>query len=319
MYENRFGRFTAVDPLLASGKSANPQSFNRYIYVHNRPLLLTDPSGECPIMTGCEDYSGIVYTNGKGRFFKGPGEGLTEFRGDVTLVDDEDGRNYRVFNYGEGSNGGSGWYRVPEAREPPPLYLCCVGTLAIPNPAAIMDRWEGTKTGAYNFAVGIPNTPIDMPLSPFGKSLHDLGVPRFFEYREYGNRTQMLAGFETQLMLTAGSFAAGGAVRSTVGGTRGVTVIGETMSRVEAAASRIPGARALNNMPVFAGNKEQITSQMMAYNRRWFLDELRSGRTILDIGPDPARINPSIFYQMERRMMKNYYKLHPQTFKATGQ
>ncbi|MCZ2391539.1 MAG: hypothetical protein LC113_10735 [Acidobacteria bacterium] len=29
MYENRFGRFTAVDPLLASGKSANPQTFNR--------------------------------------------------------------------------------------------------------------------------------------------------------------------------------------------------------------------------------------------------------------------------------------------------
>lgn len=27
MYENRHGRFTAVDPLLASGKSANPQTF----------------------------------------------------------------------------------------------------------------------------------------------------------------------------------------------------------------------------------------------------------------------------------------------------
>lgn len=46
MYENRYGRFTAVDPLLASGKSANPQSFNRYIYVGNNPLNITDPSGE---------------------------------------------------------------------------------------------------------------------------------------------------------------------------------------------------------------------------------------------------------------------------------
>lgn len=45
MYENRFGRFTAVDPLLASGKSANPQTFNRYIYVGNNPILITDPSG----------------------------------------------------------------------------------------------------------------------------------------------------------------------------------------------------------------------------------------------------------------------------------
>ncbi len=45
MYENRHGRFTAVDPLLASGKSADPQTFNRYVYVMNNPLVLTDPTG----------------------------------------------------------------------------------------------------------------------------------------------------------------------------------------------------------------------------------------------------------------------------------
>ncbi len=45
MYENRHGRFTAVDPLLASGKSANPQTFNRYVYVGNNPVFRTDPSG----------------------------------------------------------------------------------------------------------------------------------------------------------------------------------------------------------------------------------------------------------------------------------
>ena len=44
-YKNNHGRFTAVDPLLASGKSANPQTFNRYAYVSNSPLLFTDPSG----------------------------------------------------------------------------------------------------------------------------------------------------------------------------------------------------------------------------------------------------------------------------------
>ncbi len=38
MYQNLHGRFTAVDPLLASGKSANPQTFNRYVYVVNNPL-----------------------------------------------------------------------------------------------------------------------------------------------------------------------------------------------------------------------------------------------------------------------------------------
>jgi RHS repeat-associated core domain len=44
-YDNRYGRFTAVDPLLASGKSADPQSFNRYAYVMNNPVIMTDSTG----------------------------------------------------------------------------------------------------------------------------------------------------------------------------------------------------------------------------------------------------------------------------------
>jgi RHS repeat-associated protein len=44
-YNNRFGRFTAVDPLLASGKSNNPQTFNRYTYTMNQPTTMTDKSG----------------------------------------------------------------------------------------------------------------------------------------------------------------------------------------------------------------------------------------------------------------------------------
>ena len=45
MYENRHGRFTAVDPLLASSKSANPQTFNRFVYCVNSPLGCVDPTG----------------------------------------------------------------------------------------------------------------------------------------------------------------------------------------------------------------------------------------------------------------------------------
>jgi RHS repeat-associated protein len=44
-YNDAHGRFTAVDPLLASGKSVNPQTFNRYVYTMNRPLILTDETG----------------------------------------------------------------------------------------------------------------------------------------------------------------------------------------------------------------------------------------------------------------------------------
>lgn len=45
-YNPPHGRFTAVDPLLASGRSSNPQSYNRYAYAGNNPTLRTDPNGE---------------------------------------------------------------------------------------------------------------------------------------------------------------------------------------------------------------------------------------------------------------------------------
>jgi RHS repeat-associated protein len=44
-YASAQGRFTSADPLLASGQPSNPQSWNRYSFVLNRPLNLIDPSG----------------------------------------------------------------------------------------------------------------------------------------------------------------------------------------------------------------------------------------------------------------------------------
>jgi RHS repeat-associated protein len=45
MFESGFGRFTSPDPLLTSGKIENPQTWNRYIYVLNNPLVFIDPLG----------------------------------------------------------------------------------------------------------------------------------------------------------------------------------------------------------------------------------------------------------------------------------
>ncbi|MGH9966707.1 MAG: RHS repeat-associated core domain-containing protein [Pyrinomonadaceae bacterium] len=44
-YSNTQGRFTSVDPLMASASAGNPQTWNRYAYVGNDPLNATDPSG----------------------------------------------------------------------------------------------------------------------------------------------------------------------------------------------------------------------------------------------------------------------------------
>jgi RHS repeat-associated protein len=45
-YASTQGRFTSADPLQASAKRRNPQTWNRYTYGVNNPLRFTDPDGE---------------------------------------------------------------------------------------------------------------------------------------------------------------------------------------------------------------------------------------------------------------------------------
>lgn len=63
MYQNKHGRFTAVDPLLASASAADPQTFNRYTYTGNNPVNRTDPAG----LNWCRNTSdGTTKFTGKG-------------------------------------------------------------------------------------------------------------------------------------------------------------------------------------------------------------------------------------------------------------
>lgn len=105
-----------------------------------------------------------------------------------------------------------------------------------------------------------------------------------------------------------------------VAANKGPVIIGETMARVEAAASKIPDAKILNDMPDFKAmgmGADEVTSSLMQYNRKWIFDQMRSGREIIDIGLDANRKNPSIFYQMEQNMLKNYDILNPGSIKVT--
>lgn len=45
-YSKNHGRFTTIDPELQSMKAVIPQSWNRYTYVLNNPILFIDPNGE---------------------------------------------------------------------------------------------------------------------------------------------------------------------------------------------------------------------------------------------------------------------------------
>lgn len=101
MYENRHGRFTAVDPLLTSGKSANPQTFNRYVYVMNNPLAYTDPSG---LQAGAERRD--VYVNADQTSFTNYAkEGYTRYKGGPIRVSAQDGYDYRITSNGWRSMG----------------------------------------------------------------------------------------------------------------------------------------------------------------------------------------------------------------------
>ena len=51
-YSSSQGRFTSVDPMMASASIGNPQTLNRYSYVINSPLTLVDPSGMFGISPG---------------------------------------------------------------------------------------------------------------------------------------------------------------------------------------------------------------------------------------------------------------------------
>lgn len=108
MYENLHGRFTAVDPLLASGKSANPQTFNRYAYINNSPIMGTDPSGTCKKGECPRDWTGTVYT----KTFTNS-NGSIETRYDNEKTDD----TWSVFTGDStitmgGADGGSGTFRI---------------------------------------------------------------------------------------------------------------------------------------------------------------------------------------------------------------
>lgn len=78
------GRFTSADPLMASAKATNPQSWNRYAYVDNNPMAFSDPSGLIKHSSMCPGCGGIQqgsHLGGTDEWFMG-----TDIGGEVTVV-----------------------------------------------------------------------------------------------------------------------------------------------------------------------------------------------------------------------------------------
>jgi RHS repeat-associated protein len=52
-YSSSMGRFMSPDPLLNSGRPDDPQTWNRYTYALNNPLIVTDPTGLYNLVNSC--------------------------------------------------------------------------------------------------------------------------------------------------------------------------------------------------------------------------------------------------------------------------
>ncbi|HLL75101.1 MAG TPA: BPSL0067 family protein [Pyrinomonadaceae bacterium] len=75
-YDSLSARWTATDPYAGSMELASPQSFNRYNYVNNDPVNLTDPLGLMPASQGWGGASASFWGGDPGFFdphFGGPG------------------------------------------------------------------------------------------------------------------------------------------------------------------------------------------------------------------------------------------------------
>jgi RHS repeat-associated protein len=90
-YSSTQGRFTSVDPSLASSKVLQPQSWNRYSYVLNNPLKFIDPTG---LIWGYQDFEENGEQKRRFRWFDGDkvGDGFIAYTD--PYYDSLDGRLY---------------------------------------------------------------------------------------------------------------------------------------------------------------------------------------------------------------------------------
>lgn len=192
-YNNQHARFTAVDPLIASGRSADPQTFNRYSYVMNNPLVLTDPTGlqaasDPETIYGgttraCQQYgfACVVATWFKETFSYG-GDSVTATRPGVPTEDISIASRF-LNNSGASRPGAAMSYLSPQSED---------------GGSGGMDAAIGIKGGAKNFLLqnlaGLSrNSPIGSPIAPYA-------IPWLLDTP--ANATQTVANIGTQFALS---------------------------------------------------------------------------------------------------------------------
>jgi RHS repeat-associated protein len=189
MYETRHARFTAVDPLLASGKSANPQTFNRFVYCLNNPLSYTDPSG---LQVG--HYRGKVWVDKAGDNFSNyEKEGYTLYTGAPQIITASDNYRYQIRS--------NGWRELGKAGKEP--------TVASQMGQSVSDTVIGGSGAAYNAFASLVNgtnfvaNRLDFGYIATGRARETFGSLDYFEPATPGEQSAALAA-NISLLLSGG-------------------------------------------------------------------------------------------------------------------
>ena len=256
MYQNLQGRFTAVDPLLASGKSADPQTFNRYVYVLNNPLIHVDPTG---LQTGIA--KGKVYINeakGQVGIFEGRvRKGFVPLERNIETTTKVNGvLHHMSITPGGWTTGG----RVDGKKfEAAPAVAQPVGDERVKMLAgAIATTAEqgviGMLKGAGNFAINTANS-LTNPLGPIGAAA---GVPNpaAIPNISYDNDAQASYGRATETGLVLGTVVAGGVLS---GGASASSVVPEAQP-LSKGAQMVTEWLGPNAQPVRGGSDLMIRS-----------------------------------------------------------
>ena len=80
-YASSMGNFMSADPMMASAKIWDPQTWSRYAYARNNPLIMIDPTGEAEVTAGqCAQDKRCVTVNVNVIYDKNAngGKGLTD-------------------------------------------------------------------------------------------------------------------------------------------------------------------------------------------------------------------------------------------------
>jgi RHS repeat-associated protein len=213
MYENRHARFTAVDPLLASGKSANPQTFNRYTYVLNNPLVFTDPGG-LQVATA----SGSVYQNGNNfAIFAGRGrvpDGYNRVRKTINTQTTINGVMHQLTvrpnGWAVGDRLDNKRFQITPAAPTSAQGDPRVSSLVKGFNQGFNNSISGAKKGAGNFGIGIINSITDELTGGSTRSMFGYGNPLEIQRYSYNNLTEAKFGLGTEFGLALGTLKAGG-------------------------------------------------------------------------------------------------------------